>query len=252
VGFIQTERDGHVLVARLAHGKANTLTTEVLEELHALLQRAADDNDVRGLVLASDVSRFFSAGFDVGQVFRYDANEMQSFFGKFIDVYQGLHKLPVGVVAAVTGHAYAGGAVLALACDWRVMTDGPSGFALNEINVGLSFPYGIARMVVNLLGAGYSRQVLLMGDPVSPDDALRIGLVNEVVPHDQVIERSLARAHQFASKPPGTFSAIKNQILEVTGCNDQSDRDQLDAFIEAWDSEESRAARRALLASMKS
>ena len=168
MGFIQTERDGHVLVSRLAHGKANTLNTELLEELHSLVQDVAENSDIRGMVLASDVPRFFSAGFDVGQVFRYDGKEMRSFFGKFIDVYQGLHRLPKGVVAAVTGHAYAGGAVLALACDWRVMTDGPSGFALNEVNVGISLPTGIARMVANLLGAGYSRQMLLMGDPVGP------------------------------------------------------------------------------------
>ena len=78
--FIQTEQAGHVLVARLAHGKANTLTTPVLTELNGLMRQVADDQSVRALVLASDVPGFFSAGFDIGQVFRYDAEEMRTFY----------------------------------------------------------------------------------------------------------------------------------------------------------------------------
>jgi enoyl-CoA hydratase/carnithine racemase len=250
VEYIQTLRDRHVLVARLSHGKANTLTTAVLQELDLLIEQVAEDDDLRSLVLASDVAGFFSAGFDIGQVFRYDGEEMQTFFGKFIDVYEGLQRLPKVVVAAVTGHAYAGGAVLAIASDWRVMTDGPSGFALNEVKIGISMPPGIARMVVNLLGAGYARQMLLLGDPLGPEDAFRVGLVNELAPQNEVLDRSIARAHQFAENPPATLAAIKHQLGEVTGMSGQSDRDLLDAFIAEWDTDESRSARRTLLESM--
>ena len=158
--------------------------------------------------------------------------------------------MPKGVVAAVSGHAYAGGAVLAVSCDWRIMAEGPYGFALNEVNLGVILPLGITRMVVNLLGAGYARQLLLSGDPVSPVDALRIGLVHELAPPEEVLERAVARAQQFATKPPNAFAAIKHKLRYLAESEGESDRDRLDAFIEQWDSEEGQAARQAILESM--
>lgn len=248
--YMETLRDRHVMVAKLSHGKANTLNTAVLEELNELIDQVATDDQIRSLVLASNLTGFFSAGFDVGEVFRYDADQMRTFFGKFIDAYEGLHRLPKVVIAAINGHAYAGGAVLAVAADWRVMTEGAAGFALNEVKVGIGMPPGIARMVINLVGAGYARQILLLGDALGPADCYRVGLVNELAPPDQVIERAIARAQEFSERPPATLGAIKRQLVEVTGMRAHSDRELLDAFVQEWDRDESKAARRALLESM--
>ena len=85
-------------------GAYSPVIATMLEQLHRLVQQVAADDDIRALVLSGGASRFFSAGFDVGEVFRYDGGEMRSFFGKFIDVYEGIQELPKGVVAAVSGH----------------------------------------------------------------------------------------------------------------------------------------------------
>jgi enoyl-CoA hydratase/carnithine racemase len=118
--FIKCERDGSLLVLKLARGKANALNGAMVEELWAAVSEAAASDEVRAVVLASRSPRFFSGGFDVAEVFRYDRETMTAFFGRFIDLYEGLYHLPKPVVGAISGHAFAGGAVLALTCDLRV------------------------------------------------------------------------------------------------------------------------------------
>ena len=119
----------------MARGKANALNAPMVDELHGR-RRAGARADVRGLVLASDRPKFFSGGFDVKEVFQYGREKMTSYFGSFMDLYEDLFRLPKPVVAAISGHSVAGGAVLALACDARVMAEGPFRFALNEVNLG--------------------------------------------------------------------------------------------------------------------
>ena len=251
MALISSVRDGRVLIATLSHGTANAINNELLQELRGLVRDVSGETSLRALVLASHSSRFFSTGFDVGEVFRYDGKQMRQFFGTFIDVYEGIQAMPKGVVAAVTGHAYAGGAILALACDWQIMTDMPCGFALNEVDVGVNLPPGITRMVVNRIGTGYARQLLLSGDPVSPLEALRIGLVHELAPSSEVLSRAVSRAQQFASKPPSAFAAIKDKLGNQAPAGVDSDRERLDAFIAQWESPEGRAARQALLETMQ-
>src|SRR6266700_2518337 len=173
--FIRTQNLDGLLVVTMSRGAANPLNAAMVGELHSALAMAQTP-DVRGLVLASDRPKFFSAGFDVKEVFAYGRGEMTEFFGSFMDLYEGLFRLPKPVVAAVSGHSVAGGSVLALACDVRVMAEGPFQFALNEVNLGVVLPPGVIRMAVDAIGIHEARELLLGGESVSPDRALAIGL----------------------------------------------------------------------------
>src|SRR5438128_510918 len=164
---IRTEITGGLLVVTLARGKANALNAAMLDELHVALKQAQAP-EVRGLVLASDRPKFFSSGFDVTEVFQYGREAMTSYFGSFMDLYEGLFRLEKPVVGALSGHAVAGGAVLALACDVRVMADGPFRFALNEVNLGIVLPPGIIRMAVDALGPRHARELFLGGETIAP------------------------------------------------------------------------------------
>ena len=148
---IKVEINEGLLVVTMARGKANALNGAMVGEL-SRDRRCQANESVRGVVLASDRAKFFSGGFDVAEVFQYDRETMTEFFGRFIDLYEGMISLPKPVVAAVSGHAFAGGAVLALASDARVMAEGEFGFALNEINLGLALPPGMIRMAVGAVG----------------------------------------------------------------------------------------------------
>ena len=242
---IQSERDGELAILTLSRGKANALNYASVEELSAGAAAAAADDSVRALVLASDRPRFFSSGFDIREVFSYDREGMGAFFGRFIDLYEGLYRFPKPVVAALSGHTFAGGAILAIACDFRIMAEGDFGFALNEINLGLAMSPTMLHMLADAVGIGHAREILLFGEPLSPARALEIGLVRELAPAEQVRERAVACARFLAAKPPSAYRAIKRSFRESGGREDtHTDRSTLSQFLDIWFSPEATAARR--------
>jgi enoyl-CoA hydratase/carnithine racemase len=249
---IKIENTEGLLIIRMSRGKANALNGEMVEELIAAFSEAEASQSVRGVVLASDRAKFFSGGFDVMEVFAYDREKMTEFFGRFIDLYEGMLRLAKPVVAAVSGHAFAGGAVLALASDLRVMAEGEFGFALNEINIGLALPPGMIRMAVVAVGARRARELVLEGRTVKPAEALEAGLAAEIAAPEAVLDRAIARARGLAAKPPLTYGAIKQSFNEVTGLpRTASDHQALDRFIEHWFSPESVQHRQLLIDSLR-
>ncbi|HUO32515.1 MAG TPA: enoyl-CoA hydratase/isomerase family protein [Bryobacteraceae bacterium] len=247
---IRSERDGELLVLTMARGKANALNAALVEELYTAVSAAENDSSVHGLVLASDRPRFFSSGFDIREVFTYDRDGMGRFFGRFIDLYESLYRFPKPVVAALSGHTFAGGAILAIACDFRIMAEGDFGFALNEINLGLALSLTIRRMLADAIGVARAREVLLFGEPLTPSRALEIGLVRELAPAGQVLERAIACGRFLAAKPPAAYRAIKLSLREFGAREDDthSDRLALTGFLDMWFSEEAQRARQAVAA----
>ncbi len=246
---LHTGREDSLLILTMSRGKANALNHTLVEELHTAVTAAAADDSVRGVVLASGLPRFFSSGFDVREVFSYGREAMADFFGRFIDLYESLYACPKPVVAALSGHTFAGGAILATACDFRIMADGDYGFALNEINLGLALTPSIRRMLTGAVGVGRAREVLLFGEPLTPARALEIGLVRELAPAAEVRGRAIACARLLASKPPAAYREIKRSLREA-GCGQDagSDRAALGAFLDTWFSREAQEARQAVAA----
>jgi Delta3-Delta2-enoyl-CoA isomerase len=248
---IQSERHGNLSILTLSRGKANALNYALVDELFGAVTGAAADDSVRGLVLASDRPRFFSSGFDIREVFGYDREGMAAFFGRFIDLYERLYRFPKPVVAALSGHTFAGGAILAIACDFRIMAEGEFGFALNEINLGLALSPTIRRMLADAVGVSRAREVLLFGEPLTPARALEIGLVRELAPAEEVRHRAIACADFLAAKPSTAYREIKRSLREFGGREDtHTDRSTLSQFIDMWFSEEAQGARRAVAAKM--
>jgi enoyl-CoA hydratase/carnithine racemase len=245
---VQAERHNDLLILTLSRGKANALNYALVEELYGAITNAATDESVRGLVVASDRPRFFSSGFDIREVFTYDREGMGTFFGRFIDLYESLYSFPKPVVAALSGHTFAGGAILAIACDFRIMADGDFGFALNEINLGLALTPTIRRMLADAIGVARAREVLLFGEPLTPVRALEIGLVRELAPAGQVCERAIACAGFLASKPPVAYREIKRSLREFGGGETATDRSVLSTFLDMWFSPEAQDARKAIAA----
>jgi len=237
-----------LMVLVMSRGKANAFHAPLMEELYTAVQSAGADPGVRGVVIASGRPGFFSGGFDVREVFHYGREEMSAFFGQFISVCENLRSLPKPVVAALGGHTFAGGAILALACDIRVMAKGPFGFALNEVNLGLSVPPEISRMLMEAVGTARAREMLFSGDPVTPERAYEIGLVHELADPEQVVERAEARARLLASKPPSAFATTKRQLRDLAA--GRAAVGSLDGFLDMWFSNEASEARQRLAAKL--
>ena len=250
--FIKCDRDGELLIVTMDRGKANALNPPMIEELIGAIQQGADSGDVRGVVLASDKPKFFSSGFDVGEVFQFEREKMGQFFGRFIQCRQNMFNLPKPLIAAVGGHAFAGGAVLALACYGRVMAAGDFGFALNEVNLGVVVPAWFIQLAAHAVGTRNARGLVVEGKTISPTQALAIGLADEVAPPEMLLERAKARVRELAAKPPQAFSAAKKVFEETTGKHSMCDDSRwLDQFLDHWFSPEAMRCKQALTESMR-
>jgi len=244
---IRCEELDQILVLRLARGKANALVASIVENLNAVIDEAARDSGVRGLVLASDCPGFFCAGFDIHEVCEYDRNSMTLFCARFIDLYESIYLLPKPVVAAISGHAYAGGAMLAVAADVRIMAGEGADFAFNEIDLGMMLPPGFIRMLMGVVGPGASREMVLSGAPLGPERAFGIGLVRELVDAPRVQQRAVEVCRSLAQKPAAAFVSNKRALREVLGrpaCD--SDRVYLQEIIDHWFSPELEERKQAL------
>jgi enoyl-CoA hydratase/carnithine racemase len=216
---------------------------EMVEELAAAVQRAAADDAVRALVLASDVPRMFSAGFDVGEVFAYDRERMSAFFARFVRLFESLRTMPKPVVAALSGHAFAGGAILALSADFRVMADSAS-ISVNEVDLGVMLPPRMIRAMAANASVELMRSMLLGGEVVGAARAASGGLVSQVASAEDVVAASVARAKQLGEKPSAAFAAHK-QALDPSVAGEPLDS-EVQTTMAAWFAPESVALRRAL------
>jgi 3,2-trans-enoyl-CoA isomerase len=239
-----------VLMGRM---KVNALNHAMVEELIAAIEEGAQDDTVRGIVLGSDCPRFFSCGFDAKEVFRYDRETMALFFSRFIDLYENLFLLPKPTVAAVSGHAFGGGAILSIACDSRILAEGDFGFALNEVNLGLLPPPGVLRMAIGAAGFNHARTILLGGEAIRPGHALEIGLAHSLAEPKAVLDHAFAHCCALAQKPAAAFAAVKQSFRELAGHSAIGDDKRiLSDFIAHWFSPEAEARKRGLLDSLAS
>jgi len=243
MSLIRSERQADVLVLHLARGRANALNAELLAQLHGAVELAATDAGIRALVLASDAPNLFCAGFDVNEVFAYDRARMAEFFSRFVRTFERLRTLPKPLLCALAGHAFAGGAILALAADFRVMAERAL-IAVNEVDLAVSLPVTMIRALGASAGPELRRSMLLGAEEVSASRALAGGLVSEVLPAADVLAATVRRAQRLAAKPAQAFLVHKRALDPIAG--GVVSEAEIEHTVEAWFSEEASARRRLL------
>jgi enoyl-CoA hydratase len=228
----QVTWDGGLALVRLACGKANALNPWSLAAIDGALDEAASGG-ARGIVLTG-YDRFFSGGLDLVGLYGLERHAMDDFMRKFDGLMLRVFTLPVPVVAAVAGHAVAGGAVLALACDARVMGAGAGRFGLNEIQLGVPFPASALEIVRHAVPASAVEEVLYRGELHEPRGALARGLVTEIVDGD-VVEAARRTCTRLAAAPAGAFQTIKAALKAPAVDRARATLEPLRrAFVDAW------------------
>jgi enoyl-CoA hydratase/carnithine racemase len=251
---IETYRhDGGIVEIRLARAPVNALDPELCRALEGAIA-AAVAQGAAGLVLSGN-PKVFSAGLDVPFLLSLgdDRRALLAGWGAFFEAVRALAAAPVPVVAALTGHAPAGGCVLALCCDYRVMgqSDDPARpfrIGLNETQVGLVAPAGIQRLMERTVGKHRAGVLLATGELVDAERALAIGLVDEVVPGDRVVARSVAWLQallMLPRQPVLTTRAISRADLIAAVAPENI---ELERFIDAWTEPDTQAGLKALVA----
>lgn len=241
---------GNIREIRLARPPVNALNPELLSALGSAIRTAASEG-VKGLVVSGG-PKVFSAGLDVPFLMTLERDALRAAWGVFFDAARALTDSPIPVAAAIAGHSPAGGCVLALCCDYRVMARGPFRIGLNEVEVGLVVPEGIQHLLRRQVGAYRAERLLVAGAMVESEQALAMGLVDELVDIDHVATRARIWLEELIAKPSAAMLATR-QIARADlrqALNDPA-RIGLERFLDAWFEPGTQNALNAMVARIK-
>jgi len=240
---MQLERIGEAMLLRMRAGKANAMGPPWLERMETLLDEAVAAR--ASALVITGYEGFFSAGLDLPALDALDDRAMGSFMSGFSRTMQRIFELPLPVVAAVNGHAIAGGCVLALQADVRIGAASDFRMGLNEVQLGIGLPAVALEALRAQLPPASLLPIALEGRLFSPEEALSVGLLHEVVPADRLEQRAVARAMELGALPGSAFASVKQglrgpvaqRVREIAG-QDAS------RWAETWSSDEGRERRR--------
>jgi enoyl-CoA hydratase len=199
-----------VAVLRMEHGKVNALDLELSAGLGSRL-REVEASAARALILTG-AGGAFSAGVDLFRVLDGGADYLRAFMPALCAALTAVFRFPRPVVAAVNGHAIAGGCILACACDYRVMASGTSRLGVPELPVGVPFPPQAIEILRFAVPPSELQPMIYSGRTCPADEALARRLVDEVVEPDALMPRSLAVARQLAATPAASFELTKRTL----------------------------------------
>lgn len=246
--LIQTVRHGRIHELRLARPPVNAINPALCSALCQAID-AAVDAGAEGLVLSGG-PKVFSAGLDVPFLLTIqdDYQALHDAWNGFFDAARALAACPVPVAAAIAGHAPAGGCVLALCCDWRVMAEGPFTIGLNETQVGIAIPPGIMQLMQRTVGLRQAEAMLVPGMMVDSERALAIGLVDELAGVDHVPTRTMARLDLLLDLPRGPMLETRRLLRADLQQALSPQSMQLERCLESWRSDDTQQALRAMVA----
>lgn len=241
---------GAVRELQLSRPPVNALDSELLSALIEAIGAASSEG--AGALVISGSQGMFTAGLDIPALLRLDRAELSAALGVFFDAMEALAASPVPVAAAITGHSPAGGFVLAMFCDWRVMADGPFGIGLNEVRVGIPMPWTVAESVERLVGPRRAAELCTTGRLLSPAEALRIGAVDAVVPPGEVVAEACRWCGELVTLPARalrlTREAVRSELVELVRRNRARDRERL---LTEWFRPETQEALNRMVARIK-
>lgn len=234
----------------LARPPVNALSLELLQALHTAVDDSVRDG-VRGIVL-SGAQGLFSAGVDVPALLECDRAGVLAYWREFFAVCGSLARCPIPIAAAVTGHSPAGGAVLALFCDYRVMAEGPYRIGLNEVQVGLIVPEAIQLALRRVVGPYRAERLLVSGAMIDASAALACGFVDELTGVDQVTTRALHWMNELLALPAHAMLATRTLArADLADAYADLDALPLEDFTEAFFHPQTQATLQQLVARLK-
>lgn len=248
MSLVKIEREDDIAVLRLDRPPVNAIDLALIRDSQAAFADLEREPRPRAVVLTGE-GRAFSAGLDLQKVPAYAPEELRDMISSINAAILSLYAAPMPVVAAINGHAIAGGLCLALAADYRVCADSDCKIGLTETRAGIPYPAGPAAVVKAELPPHVARQLVLVARNISPQQALAWGVVDELKPREQVLARALEVARDLGSAPTEGYARIKQQLRgEVADRLRRVIRDGSDPLLEMWFGPSARGAAEKVLA----
>lgn len=208
--MIHVERRDSLALLRFDHGRANVIDRQFLRLLIDAIDAVAE-SDARGVVVTGN-GKIFSAGVDLLQMIEGGKEYIDEFLPLLSEALAKLFAFARPVVAAVDGHAIAGGCIFVCAADLRLMAEGSARIGVPEIHVGVPFPTVALEIMRFATGGRNLPQIVYSGETYAPPAALRLGLVDEIVDAAELLPRALEHARRLATLPRETFTTTKRQL----------------------------------------
>lgn len=228
--------------------KMNALSNQLTSELKMVLETIENDESLRVLLITGAGDKAFVAGADINELVIRDARIGRKVSKERQDLFSRIENLAIPVIAAVNGYALGGGLELAMACSIRICSD-RARFGAPEVKLGIIPGDGGTQRLPRLIGLGRAMEMILSGDLIDANEAYRIGLANKVVPHEDLMKKTLELAEKIASRPPlavqfakeavnssarsGTESGyILESYLHALSCTTEDKKEGVSAFLE--------------------
>ena len=218
----------------------NAISQDVLEAIQRHLDAVAADGAVQAVVITGGGERAFSAGADVNHMREASPDEARAFAQRGQFVLGRIESFPKPVIAAVNGYALGGGCELALACDIRLAAEGAR-FAQPEVNLGILPGWGATQRLPRLTSPAFAKEMIFTGRMVGAEEAMRAGLVNRVLPADELVDAAVAMGEEIAAKAAGAVAASKELVNRAfDGELDGNLAREVEAFARAFGSHDQR------------
>ena len=227
-GPVTTERRGEIALVRLDRPPVNAMDFDTLYALIAGIE-AANTSGASALVLAGRPGSF-SAGLDLKALPTYTPEQHRGMVTGVNRLCRVIYEAPIPTVAAMSGHAIGGGMVLALACDARLGADVPAVYSLPEVRAGVPFPAGALAVVKAELGPTLARRMVLCDHRLSPTEALAQGVIDALLPAEQLLDAALETAGRLGAMPRKAMLTAKRQLRAAT----LSLFDAPDPLVDEW------------------
>ncbi len=211
--------------------KMNALSNQLTSELKSVLEEIEQDDKLRVLIIIGAGDKAFVAGADIKELVVRDAKMGWRVSKERQDLFSRIENLAVPAIAAVNGFALGGGLELALACSIRICSE-QAQFGAPEVKLGIIPGDGGTQRLPRLIGQGRAMEMILTGDFIDAQEAFRIGLANKVVPHEELMEKTLELANKIASRPPLAVQFAKEAVNHSSGGGMESGY-ALESFLHA-------------------
>lgn len=237
-------------IVQLDRGRSNAINLEMLQELQQLFNDLAINDEVDGVILTGKEG-FFSAGLDVIELYDYDNAKISELFETLFATMRSMIALPKPMIANINGHSPAGGCVLALCADYRVMTEGKYRIGLNEVPVGIIIPSYVYQSYAYWLGSGKANQFILEGKLLMVEEALSNGLINAISPVEQGMQMCKAQMQKYLSFSRMTWQKSK-QVMRAEWLSyfEQLNPIEKENLLQQWWSDDTRQILGALVAKL--
>lgn len=223
-----------IAVITLDRGRSNAINAEMVAELHQIIRDIENDANTVGVILTGKEG-FFSAGLDLIELYDYDEEQIKDFWNKFLSFVATLAAFKKPLISAINGHSPAGGCVLAICSDYRVMSEGKYIIGLNEVPVGIIVPDSIFHLYAFWIGHAKAYQFILEGKLMDADEAFNYGLVDEVVNPAIILTAAERKMKKYIQLDQTTWQQTKlNLRKELISKVNADQTETLALMLEQW------------------